>query len=76
MNGKVEAYCMRQAATRNISVDRSVRACINCIWYEQHFRLNRGNIKAYVGTHKGHCILYDCDRGPLRQPCKKFEPQT
>ena len=74
MTEKVENYCMKQKI-RNITVNASERACINCIWYEQYYRKNRGNVVMWVPTSTGHCILQDSERGALRQPCDKYETE-
>ena len=74
MSAKVENYCMGKR-TRQISVDTNERACINCIWYERHYRLNRGNTYGYVPINSGYCLRLDKHRGPLRQPCKDFEKE-
>lgn len=60
---------------RLIYVDEETRACINCAWYEQYFRQNRGNVYNWIPVDTGHCILRDCQRGPLRQACKDFEKE-
>ena len=72
MTAKVENLCMKKH-THNIIVEESERACINCIYYEQYFRKNRGNVMCWVPTSIGRCLLHDCERGPLRQVCKDFE---
>ena len=41
--------------TRHISVDSSVRACINCQYYEQYFHQSRGNIALWIPTCEGYC---------------------
>ena len=41
MTAKVENYCAHKR-TRQVSIETSERACINCIWFEQHYRPNRG----------------------------------
>ncbi len=73
MSAKVENFCMREVASQTISVDSSERVCVNCIWYEQYYRKNRGNVSMMVPTSSGHCLLKRCARGALRQPCKAFE---
>ncbi|MCI9333071.1 MAG: hypothetical protein HFG05_13040 [Oscillibacter sp.] len=74
MTAKVEGYCLQHSfRCKGIQVDGAARACINCIWYEQYFHQNRGNIKAWVPTDMGFCLLREQRRGPLRQPCKDFE---
>ena len=75
MVAKVENYCMKNSKTKSISVDGEVKACINCIWYEQHRRPNRGNVWGYVGIHTGRCILQKKECGVLDKPCKKFETE-
>lgn len=72
MTAKVEGFCSNKR-TKSISVDRNERACINCIWYEQHYRPGRGNVATFVPTSIGHCLLDDKTRGALRQPCKRYE---
>lgn len=74
MAAKVENYCLRHCfGTKFISVEGSERACINCIWYDQYFHENRGNISGRVPTSFGYCILHREHRGALRQPCKDYE---
>ncbi len=68
---KVEELC-RQRKTRSVSVEASEWVCLNCAYYEQHYRQNRGNVYAWVPTSKGYCLLRECERGPLRQPCRGF----
>lgn len=72
MSAKVESYCLKKGK-RTITVDKGVKACINCIWYERYYRQNRGNVKAWIPADTGYCLLRDCKRGPLVKPCKSFE---
>lgn len=72
MTPKVENHCTN-LRTKSISINRSDRACINCIWYEQYYRLSRGNVYAYVPTCCGYCLLHEQGKRPLTQPCKNFE---
>lgn len=74
MSMKVEIHCQNKRM-KGIYVDESVRACINCIWYEQYFRKGRGNVVCWTPTGTGYCLLHDTQRGPLRQPCKEFETE-
>lgn len=74
MSAKVENYCIKKdVRARNITVDRGVRACINCIWYELYYRENRGNVSLWTPTCTGYCLRKERERGALRQPCKSFE---
>ena len=72
MTAKVEKLCMAKK-DKNISVGENERACINCIWYEQYYRKNRGNVSSWVATSTGYCLLNDEKRGPMRQPCRSYE---
>lgn len=72
MTAKVEIYCMRKQS-RSINVDLEERCCMNCIWYEPHYRKGRGNVVNWVETSSGICLLNGEKRGALRQPCRKFE---
>lgn len=74
MTAKVENYC-NSKRTKSFYVDADAKACINCIWYEQYFRQNRGNVRMWVPTCSGYCLLRDKQRGPLCQPCKDFETE-
>lgn len=74
MSAKVENFCMKKKE-KSITVNASERACINCIWYEQYYRKNRGNVSMMVPTSSGYCLLNDCERGALRQPCGKYEAE-
>ena len=74
MTAKVENACA-QKRSRSISVDGSDRACINCIWYEQYYRRNRGNVEGWIPTSSGRCLAHDKTRGPLHRPCREFERQ-
>lgn len=74
MTAKVENF-YAQKFTKNIPVDTGEKVCLNCIWYEQYYRRNRGNIQMWVPTCSGYCILRDKQRGPLCQPCKDFEKE-
>ncbi len=58
---------------RMVSVDEGLRVCVNCAYYEQYFRRNRGNVATYVGVGAGYCLLKDKEKRPLDQPCKCFE---
>lgn len=71
---KVENHCFRRRS-KVIYVDQSVRACVNCIWYEAHYRENRGNVKTFAQLPTGGCLLHDCQRGALRQPCQDYETE-
>ena len=74
MTAKVENYCLQQkSGAKSIYVDGGERVCVNCIWYQQYFRENRGNVKMMYPTSGGCCILLNRQRGPLCQPCKDFE---
>lgn len=57
---------------RSVTVEASARACINCQHYEPYYRQNRGNVYGWVLTDTGFCLLKECGRGALRQPCKDF----
>ena len=57
MTAKVESHCA-QLRAQYISVDEGTRACINCIWYEQYYHRNRGNVQTWVGTSTGYCMLH------------------
>ena len=72
MTAKVENYCMRKISN-SISVDRDERCCMNCIWYEQHFRMGRGNVVQYIPISSGACLLDGERRGALDEPCGHFE---
>ena len=74
MTAKVENHCMHMYY-KTITVNASERACINCIWYEQYYRKSRGNIRQMVETSSGYCLLNECERGALRQPCEKYETE-
>lgn len=74
MTAKVENYLNKQRRiTRSICIDRSERACVNCIWFEQHYRENRGNIRMYTPISSGYCLLHEQKKGAMTQPCKDFE---
>lgn len=62
-----------RSGNQSVAVNSSERVCVNCIWYEQYFRQNRGNVYGWTPTSTGYCIFNECMRGPLRQPCKYFE---
>ncbi len=72
---KVENFCIGKR-TKVLYVDEDVRACINCIWYEPHYRENRGNIRAFCQLTTGTCLKQDRQRGALRQPCKDYETKN
>lgn len=76
MNATAEAK--RENTAMNLSgcsihINRSERRCVNCTYYEQYFRQNRGNLYGWVATCDGYCMKHECKRGALRQPCKDFE---
>lgn len=73
-SAKVENYCLqRNGGAKSINVDGGEPVCINCIWYQQFFRENRGNVRMKIPTSAGCCIRLNRQRGPLCQPCKDFE---
>lgn len=75
-NAKIENMAMSRR-NKSISVNRSERACINCVWDEQYYRETRTNVCGRVPTSTGYCILHEQQRGALRQPCRDFEkPET
>ena len=71
MTAKVENLCARKR-TKQIVVDAGERACINCVWYEQHYRQNRGNVAMWVPVCAGWCLRQDRPKGPLTRPCRNF----
>lgn len=76
MNASIEARREELAMNlrgKSISINRSDRVCMNCAWYEQYYRQNRGNLYGYVPTSAGYCLKRECARGALRQPCREFE---
>ena len=75
MTAKVANLCMTKKE-KSVSVVEGERACVNCIWYEQYYRQNRGNVSAWVPTSTGYCLLKDERRGALRQPCRNYEKET
>lgn len=66
-----ENLCTKKRS-KSIVVDSDVRACINCDYFEQHFRKNRGNIDGIVPITTGVCLLRDKQYIALRRPCKEF----
>lgn len=57
---------------RSVTIETSARACINCQYYEQYYRKNRGNICGWIPTSTGYCLLKECRREALWQTCKDF----
>lgn len=73
-SAKVENYCLqRVSGAKSINVDGGEHVCINCIWYQQYFRENRGNIRMYTPISSGYCLLHEQKKGAMTQPCKDFE---
>lgn len=69
---------MTETARRGDKVviaDGRERACINCVWYEQFFRRNRGNLYGWTATPKGYCIRRNQYRDALRGACGSFQPE-
>lgn len=74
ITAKVENYCLQHRfGTKSITIEGSERACINCIWYDQYFHENRGNIMAKVSASFGYCLRCRRQVSALRQPCKDYE---
>lgn len=74
MTAKVDNYlATHRRVVKSVCVDRSERACINCIWFEQYYRENRGNLKLYTPISSGYCLLHEQRKGAMTQPCKDFE---
>lgn len=69
---KVENLAMSKQV-RKIAVDAKTRRCINCIWYEQYYRANRGNVVGWVPVCAGNCLLQDKAYSPFKAACKCFE---
>ncbi len=69
---KVENYleCKKE---KLVHIGGEVRGCINCIWFEQHYRRNRGNIYGFIPLVDGQCILTDEKHYVLDKPCKRYE---
>lgn len=61
--------------TRSVAIETSARACINCQYFDPHYRRARGNVSTWVVTDTGYCLLKECRRGALRQTCKDFLKQ-
>lgn len=74
LSARVENLAASRIA-RSISVDRSRRVCLNCAYYEQYYRRNRGNVAAWVPVDKGYCLKMEIDQDPLCKPCEKFETE-
>lgn len=74
MVAKVANHC-NHLDNRSISVNASVKACINCIWYEQYYRKNRGNVVSQVPVDTGFCLLKERRYGALKRACKEFETE-
>ncbi len=74
MTAKVENYCAKtHFRSKMIVVEGGEKVCINCAWYQQHYRDNRGNLDQRIPINSGCCILLDRPRGPLCRPCRDFE---
>lgn len=74
MTAKVEDYCIHHSfQTKRMYVDGSTPACVNCIWYEQYHRENRGPGNGWVPTCYGFCLLHESQRGAMEKPCKEYE---
>ena len=74
---KVENYCFQHCSgAKQIVIEGSERACINCIWYDPYFHENRGNIAGRIRTSLGWCIKQKKRRGALQKPCKGFETEN
>ena len=58
MTAKVENYLAdRHNTTQGINVEIGTRACINCIWYEKHYREKVKVSKEYENRHSDNPIL-------------------
>lgn len=69
---KVENLAMSKR-DRRIVFSAKERRCINCIWYEQYYRANRGNVALWVPVCAGNCLLQDKAYSPFKAACKCFE---
>ena len=74
---KVENYCLQHSfRTKSILVDGATRACVNCIWYEQYYRQNLGNVAGWMPTCYGFCLRHEHQRGALRHLCRDYDTKT
>lgn len=74
MTAKVENHCaQRLKDSKRIVGETGTRACINCAWFSQYYRQGRSNVYSWVPTSTGYCLLHECQRGALRQPCRDYE---
>ena len=72
MTAKVENLSIKRLE-KPVYVSRSEKVCVNCIWYEQYYRKNRGNVALWIPTDKGYCILREISRTAMHEPCRSFE---
>ena len=72
MTSKVEIHCQTMRC-KTISVNPNDPVCINCEWYEQHYRQSRGNVAHWVAIDSGYCLLKQKACNPLRRACKQKE---
>ncbi|MBS7224396.1 MAG: hypothetical protein KH050_03475 [Clostridiaceae bacterium] len=69
---RLEKLYMQQKVS-HINADQTERICVNCAFYEQYYRKNRGNVAGWVPTSIGYCLLCQCRKGALCPACKNFE---
>ena len=58
--------------TNHVVVNGAERYCVNCVYFEQYYRKNRGNVYGWVGTSSGYCVLREQAKSAMAQPCCKF----
>lgn len=63
----------RERKLRHISVNGSERRCVNCEYFEQYYRRNRGNVCGWAEISKGYCLLEEHEKFAFAEACTKFE---
>jgi hypothetical protein len=73
MRRSVEAEILADSRRKKqLTVDTSVRACVNCQYYEQYFHQSRGNIALWIPTCEGYCLKREEHMGALHPACSEF----
>lgn len=73
MSARVKNLSKPKKAKSISANNSSKRACVNCIWYDRYYRKNRGNVKMWIPTGTGCCLLKKRPRGAMKPACRKYE---
>ena len=66
-------YISLQTNATKVIVDEKEKVCINCVYYEQYYRIKREGICCFIPTSSGYCKQKGDFKIALRKACKDFK---